>query len=185
MFLAETAAVVPWDALGALIAPHYHKIGPQGGRRPYPRSTMLRNYSLQQWYSLSDPSAEEVLYDIQSMREFAGLELARDAIPDETTIFNFRHLLERHDLTKAIFAVVVTASAAAGMTHAGAEGRHPARRSRALMVGATSRGALLHAHGRPPQGSGEQACSHAGLGSGKRRSTSPYSAWEKLGKITC
>src|SRR5687768_16922692 len=64
---------------------------------------MLRIYCLQQWYNLSDPGAEEALYDIHSMRAFCGLELARDAIPDETTILNFRHLLERYDLTKAIF----------------------------------------------------------------------------------
>ncbi len=56
--------------------------------------------------NLSDPGAEEALYDIQSMRTFCGLELGRDAIPDETTILNFRHLLERHALTKAIFAAV-------------------------------------------------------------------------------
>jgi IS5 family transposase len=67
---------------------------------------MVRIYCLQQWYSLSDPGAEEALYDIQSMRSLCGLELGRDAIPDETTILNFRHLLERHDLTKAIFAAV-------------------------------------------------------------------------------
>ena len=52
----------------------------------------LRIYCLQQWYNLSDPGAEEVLYDICSMRAFAGLELGHDAIPDETTILNFRHL---------------------------------------------------------------------------------------------
>ena len=75
---------------------------------------MLRIYCLQQWYSLSDPGAEEALYDIQSMRAFAGLELGRDAIPDETTILNFRHLLERHDLTKAIFAAVAEHLAAKG-----------------------------------------------------------------------
>jgi IS5 family transposase len=67
---------------------------------------MLRIYCLQQWYNLSNPGAEEVLYDICSMRAFAGLELGRDAIPDETTILNFRHLLERHELTKAVFAAV-------------------------------------------------------------------------------
>jgi len=67
---------------------------------------MLRIYCLQQWYNLSDPGAEEALYDIQSMRGFCGLELGRDAIPDETTILNFRHLLERHELTKAVFAAV-------------------------------------------------------------------------------
>src|SRR5258708_31102548 len=104
VFLAEMAAVVPWAVLEGLIEPHYPKLGPQGGRRPFPLSTMLRIYCLQQWYSLSDPGAEEALYDIQSMRSFCGLELGRDAIPDETTILNFRHLLERHDLTKAIFA---------------------------------------------------------------------------------
>jgi len=106
VFLAEMAAAVPWAGLEAVIEPHYPKMGPQGGRRAFPLSVMLRIYCLQQWYQLSDPGAEEALYDIQSMRMFAGLELGRDAIPDETTILNFRHLLERHDLTKAIFAAV-------------------------------------------------------------------------------
>jgi IS5 family transposase len=106
VFLAEMAAVVPWGALEAVIEPHYPKVGPKGGRRPFPLATMLRVYCLQQWYNLSDPGAEEALYDIQSMRTFCGLELGRDAVPDETTILNFRHLLERHALTKAIFAAV-------------------------------------------------------------------------------
>src|SRR6476660_6946498 len=100
------AVVVPWVELEGLIEPHYPKIGAKGGRRPFPLATMLRVYCLQQWYSLSDPGAEEALYDIQSMRAFCGLELGRDTIPDETTILNFRHLLERHALTKAIFAAV-------------------------------------------------------------------------------
>jgi IS5 family transposase len=98
----------------ALIEPHYPKMGPQGGRRPFPLPVMLRIYCLQQWYTLSDPGAEEALYDIQSMRTFCGLELGRDAIPDETTILNFRHLLERHELTKAIFAAVSEHLAAKG-----------------------------------------------------------------------
>jgi len=114
VFLAEMAAIVPWAALEAVIAPHYPKLGAQGGRRPFPLIVMLRIYCLQQWYSLSDPGAEEALYDIQSMRAFASLELGRDAIPDETTILNFRHLLERHDLTKAIFAAVAEHLAAKG-----------------------------------------------------------------------
>ena len=103
-FLAEMEAVVPWALLLALIEPYYPKAG--NGRRPYPLVVMLRIYFLQQWYQLSDPGAEEALYDIQSMRAFAGLELGRDAIPDETTILNFRHLLERHDLTKSMFDAV-------------------------------------------------------------------------------
>jgi len=106
VFLAEMAAVVPWSALESVVEPHYPRVGPQGGRRPFPLPVMVRIYCLQQWYSLSDPGAEEALYDIQSMRSFCGLELGLDAIPDETTILNFRHLLEAHDLTKAIFAAV-------------------------------------------------------------------------------
>ena len=106
VFLAEMAAVVPWSALESVVEPHYPRVGPQGGRRPSPLPVMVRIYCLQQWYSLSDPGAEAALYDIQSMRSFCELELGRDAIPDETTILNFRHLLEAHDLTKAIFAAV-------------------------------------------------------------------------------
>lgn len=106
VFLAEMAEVVPWARLEAVIEPNYPKAGPQGGRRSFPLAAMLRIYCMQQWYQLSDPGAEEVLYDIHSMRAFAGLELGRDDIPDETTILNFRHLLERHDLTKAVFAAV-------------------------------------------------------------------------------
>src|SRR3954453_21110404 len=63
-------------------------------------------YCLQQFYNLSDPGAEEALYDIQSMRAFCNLELGRDPIPDETTILNFRHLLEAHELTKTVFEAV-------------------------------------------------------------------------------
>jgi len=84
VFLGEMDAVVPWARLEALIAPHYTKA--RKGRPQMPLSVMLRIYFLQQWYNLSDPGAEESLYDMHSMRDFAGLDLARAAIPDETTI---------------------------------------------------------------------------------------------------
>ena len=71
-----------------------------------PLERMLRIYCMQQWFNLSDPQAEDALYDMESMRRFAGIELAEDAIPDETTILNFRHLLEKHKLTEKIFAEV-------------------------------------------------------------------------------
>jgi hypothetical protein len=71
VFLAEMSAVVPWGALEMVIARHYPAApGPQGGRRAFPLAVMLRIYCLQQWYQLSDPGAEEALYDIQSMRAF-------------------------------------------------------------------------------------------------------------------
>ena len=115
-FLAEMDAVVPWARLLALIAPHYPKAGPKGGRPPMPLETMLRVYFLQNWYALSDPMAEETLYDSEAMRRFAGIELGDDRIPDETTILNFRHLLERHGLTEAIFADVNAHLADKGIT---------------------------------------------------------------------
>ena len=80
-FLAEMDAVVPWARLLTLIAPHYPKVGPKGGRPPMPLETMLRIYFLQQWYALSDPMAEEMLYDSDAMRQFAGIELGDDRIP--------------------------------------------------------------------------------------------------------
>ena len=103
-FLVEMEQVIPWRRLERLIEPHYPKAG--NGRRPYPLETMLRTYFLQQWYGLSDPAAEDALYEITSMRQFARLSLSHNRIPDESTILQFRHLLERHDLTKALFAEV-------------------------------------------------------------------------------
>lgn len=103
-FLQEMDQVVPWARLIKLIEPHYPKAG--NGRQPMALPTMLRIYFLQQWFNLSDPSAEDSLYDIESMRRFAGIELGDNAVPDETTILNFRRLLERYQLTEAIFKTV-------------------------------------------------------------------------------
>ncbi len=103
-FLAEMNAVIPWSRLVALIEPYYPKAG--NGRQPMPLERMLRVYFMQQWFNLSDPQAEDALYDIEPMRRFAGVELGEDTVPDETTILRFRHLLESHQLTEAIFAEV-------------------------------------------------------------------------------
>ena len=105
-FLAEMDAVIPWPQLEALIAPHYPTAG--RGRRPHPMRTMLRLYCAQQWFNLSDPAAEDALYDSESIRRFVGVELADDALPDETSILRFRHLLERHQLTAQLFAAIRT-----------------------------------------------------------------------------
>src|ERR1700677_535241 len=105
-FLAEMDAVIPWERLLGLIEPHYPKAG--NGTQPMPMERMLRIYFMQNWFNLSDPQAEDSLYDIESMRRFAGLELAEDAIPDESTILRFRHLLEKHQLTERIFAQIRT-----------------------------------------------------------------------------
>ena len=66
VFLAEMDAVVPWQALLALIEPVYPKAG--RGRHPYPLESMLRIHLLQNWFGLSDPGMEEALYEIVPMR---------------------------------------------------------------------------------------------------------------------
>jgi IS5 family transposase len=97
--------VVPWAALLAVIEPHYPTTG-RRGRPPMPLATMLRIYFMQQWYALSDPAMEDALYEIESMRRFAGLDLTNDAMPDETTILKFRHLLEKHGLTAQMMSII-------------------------------------------------------------------------------
>ena len=103
LFLARMEALLPWAMMLEVIEPVYPKAG--NGRRPYPLDTMLRIHCMQQWYSLSDGAMEDALYEIASMRLFAKLSLDQ-AIPDRTTIMNFRHLLEQHQLARQLFDAV-------------------------------------------------------------------------------
>jgi IS5 family transposase len=103
-FLAEMDAVIPWSRLVGLIEPHYPNTGK--GRPPHDLERMLRIHFLQQWFNLSDPQAEDAIYDSESMRRFARVELGDDKIPDESTILRFRHRLEQHGLTEGIFEAV-------------------------------------------------------------------------------
>ena len=98
-FLGEMNEVLPWPVLLAPMEAHYPK--PGGGRRPIGAEVMLRIYFMQQWYALSDPAMEDSLYDVESMRRFAGVDLS--GVPDETTICKFGHFLEAHGLTEALF----------------------------------------------------------------------------------
>jgi IS5 family transposase len=99
VFLEEMEQVVPWKALVKVVEPFYPVAG--RGRRPYPLEAMLRVHLMQNWFALSDPAMEEALYEIASLRNFAGLKLS-EPIPDETTILNFRHMLEEYDLAEDI-----------------------------------------------------------------------------------
>lgn len=104
-FLADMEQIIPWQELSQVIEPFYPK--PQGaGRRPVGIERMLRIYFLQHWFHLSDPGAEEALYDSRAMREFVGIDLGREPAPDETTILNFRHLMEKHNLGDELFKAV-------------------------------------------------------------------------------
>lgn len=102
VFLREMDQVIPWSELCALIEPHYPKAGGPG-RPPVGLERMLRIHFLQHWFNLSDPAVEEALYESLSMREFVGIDLGHEPVPDETTICKFRHLLERHELGRQIF----------------------------------------------------------------------------------
>lgn len=95
-FLEEMEAVMPWSELLALVAPYYST--GETGRKPVGLEIMLRVYFLQQWFALSDPAAEDALYESAVLRRFANIDLGRAPAPDETTILNFRHLLEDHEL---------------------------------------------------------------------------------------
>jgi len=104
-FLSDMDRIVPWAELCELIAPAYPVAG--NGRPPRGLELMLSIYFLQQWFNLSDPAAEDALYDSAAMRRFVGLDLGQCAAPDETTICRFRHLLEKNALGEAIFQYVL------------------------------------------------------------------------------
>ena len=103
-FLEEMEQVVPWGELCALIEPYYPKAGK--GRPPVGVERMLRSYFLQQWFNLSDPGVEEGRYDSVVMRQFAGIDLGQEPVPDETTVCKFRHLLEEHEMGGEILQTV-------------------------------------------------------------------------------
>src|SRR3954451_22091462 len=103
-FLAEMEQVVPWSRLVDRLRPLYPK--GERGRPPIGLERMLRIYFLQQWYALADGAMEDALYDSQALRGFAGIDLTVAAVPEERTILNFRHWLERHELSRALFAEV-------------------------------------------------------------------------------
>lgn len=128
IFLAEMEQVVPWKALLAQIEPHYPRSG-RVGRPPYAMEAMLRIHLLQQWYALSDPSMEEALHEIASMRLFARLS-GLDVIPDETTILNFRRLLEKHGLAAKMLEAV---------------NAHLARKGQGLRAGTIVDATIIHA----------------------------------------
>lgn len=139
VFLSEMEQVVPWKGLLALIQPHYPKSGGPG-RQPYRLETMLRIHLLQQWYALSDPAMEEALCDTPVMRQFAQLG-GLEAIPDETTILNFRRLLETKQLAAALFKQV---------------NAHLARKGMSLRAGTIVDATIIHAPCSTKNGDGQR-----------------------------
>ncbi len=101
-FLGEMERIVPWARLGAVIEPLYPTSG-RVGRQPIGINKMLRMYCLQQWYGLADEALEDALYDSQALRDFVGIDLSRESVPDATTLLKFRHLLQDNNLTRSLF----------------------------------------------------------------------------------
>jgi IS5 family transposase len=106
-FLAEMERVVPWARLMAVIEPLYPTSG-RVGRQPMGVPKMLRMYLLQQWYGLADEALEDAIYDSQALRDFVGIDLSRESVPDATTLLKFRRLLEAGELTKKMFDEINT-----------------------------------------------------------------------------
>ena len=106
-FLAQMEALVPWQRLIDALSPSYFpNAAGKRGRPPIGLARMLRVYFLQQWYALADEALEDAIYDSQAMRDFVGIDLAIESVPDATTLLRFRHLLEKHALTQRIFAEI-------------------------------------------------------------------------------
>ena len=105
IFLGKMEQVVPWARLMEVIEPCYPKSGKRG-RPPIGLERMLRMYFVQQWYGLADEAVEDAVYDSQALRNFMHIDLSHMSVPDATTLMGFRHLLEAHDLTKAMLVEV-------------------------------------------------------------------------------
>ena len=103
LFLERMDGLIPWGQLESRIRPYYPEAG--RGRHPYELSAMLRIHCVRLFYNLSDPGMEDMLYEVESVRRFVGLRLS-GPLPDETTILNFRHLLEEHDLGEGLFKTI-------------------------------------------------------------------------------
>ena len=116
-FLSRMDSLVPWAEFCAVIKPHYPKAG--DGRRPVGLERMLRMYFIANWFNLSDVACEDALYDVQAFRDFCQFDLGHERIPDATTLLNFRHLLEQHDLGAAMFSKVGELLLANGMKLSG------------------------------------------------------------------
>jgi Transposase and inactivated derivatives, IS5 family len=100
-FLQMMEAMIPWVKWVSIIEGVYPK--GERGRPPMGAEKMLRMYLLQIWFNLSDEAMEDSLYDIQSMRQFVGINLMTEVVPDATTLLKFRHLLEERGIAKKLF----------------------------------------------------------------------------------
>jgi pilus assembly protein CpaE len=112
LFLDRMEQVVPWEELLALVESHDL---PAGSQPPLGLSILLRIFFVQQWFNLSDPGAEEALYESPVLRSFVGVDLGVAPAPDEAAIRHFHQLLKERDLIGEIHFKVNTSLAEQGI----------------------------------------------------------------------
>ena len=103
-FLAEMEAMTPWGELVSAIERQYPKGGGRG-RPPIGLERMLRMYTAQNCFRLSEEGIEDAIYDSQAIRRFVGIDLGRESAPDATTLLKFRRLLEDKQLIDTNFTI--------------------------------------------------------------------------------
>lgn len=103
-FLNAMDEIIPWSYWIDMIRPYY--FNNKRGRRPIGIETMLRMYLMQIWFNLSDEGIEDSIYDSYAMRTFMHIDFNEQQVPDATTLFKFRHMLEKHKIGEKIFADV-------------------------------------------------------------------------------
>ena len=117
-FLSKMEQIIPWAEWIGKIQPYY-PIG-KLGRPPRGIEVLLRMYLLQIWFNVSDAGLEDAIYDSYAFQRFIGINFLEEQVPDATTLLKFRHLLEQHDLGKALFEDIKERLEKAGlMMHGG------------------------------------------------------------------
>lgn len=122
-FLETMDEIIPWNEWVNVIKPYYPQ--EKHGRPSMGIEKMLRMYLLQVWFILSDPAAENAIYDSYAMRKFTGIDFMTEGVPDETTLCKFRHLLETNGLNKLFFDAINQVMVKTNRTHD--EGRNDCR----------------------------------------------------------
>ena len=113
LFLDRMEQVMPWGELLALV--ESHDLSADSSQPPVGLPILLRTYFIQQWFNLSDPGAEEALYESPVLRSFVGVDLGVAPAPDEAAIRHFRQLLEESNLGGEILVKVNTSLAEQGV----------------------------------------------------------------------
>jgi|DewCreStandDraft_4_1066084.scaffolds.fasta_scaffold31157_1 IS5 family transposase len=101
-FLERREALTPRAELEPRIAPH--DVRGASGRPPDRLARDAAGAMSAAALQPEDPARDDALCEVESMRRLAGVTLER--VPDETTILNFRHLLQRRDLGEVLFTAI-------------------------------------------------------------------------------